>query len=102
MNREHLPQRRAAETFELVARGRSYTASVGRYADGRLAEAFITGGRSGSDAEIAVRDAAVLLSLALQHGCPAEALRSALMRDERGRAEGPLGVLLDILAAEEI
>lgn len=95
--RDRLPNRRAAETFEITARGRRYTATIGHYADGRLAEVFLTGGKTGSDAEINVRDAAVLLSLALQHGCPAEALRSSLMRDELGRAEGPVGVLLDML-----
>lgn len=100
--RDRLPNRRGAETFEITARGRRFTATIGRFPDGRLAEVFLTGGKSGSDTEIAVRDAAVVLSLALQHGCPAEALRSALMRDEMGVAEGPVGALLDKLAEEEV
>tara|TARA_R110002020_G_scaffold36894_37_gene111041 strand:- start:2865 stop:3179 length:315 start_codon:yes stop_codon:yes gene_type:complete len=99
MSRRQLPQRRESETFAIEARGREYTASISRFGDGRLAEAFFTGGKSGTDVEIAVRDAAVLLSIALQYGASVDVLRSALMRDEGGRAEGPIGVLLDTLCS---
>jgi hypothetical protein len=46
-------------------------------------------------------DSAVLCSLLLQHGVSLDVIRRALMRDPRGRAVGPLGVVLDQLAAEE-
>jgi hypothetical protein len=35
---------------------------------------------------------------AVQHGADAEAIRRALSRDAQGRALGPLGVALDIIA----
>jgi hypothetical protein len=35
-----------------------------------------------------------------QHGADAEAIRHALSRDAQGRALGPLGVALDIIAGE--
>jgi hypothetical protein len=42
----------------------------------------------------------VVCSIALQHGVPVETIRRALMGDSRGRASGPLGEALDVIAAE--
>jgi phage protein D len=49
-------------------------------------------------AGILASDSAVLCSLALQHGVPVDVIRRALMRDPRGNASSPLGVVLDQLA----
>lgn len=46
-------------------------------------------------------DAAIVASLALQFGCPAETLRETHCRDARGNATGPLGIALDLLAVED-
>jgi hypothetical protein len=40
-------------------------------------------------------------SIALQHGVPLETIRRALLRDASGRASGPLGVALDLIADED-
>ena len=64
-------------------------------------EIFLSNGRVNSHADTAARDSAVVASLALQHGVPAETLRRALLRDSQGRASGPLGLALDRIAAEE-
>jgi ribonucleoside-diphosphate reductase alpha chain len=98
--RERLAYRRAAETFAIEAGGLHYTATVGHFDDGRLAEIFLTSNKIGSAAATAACDAAVLCSIALQHGVPLDVLRHALMRDAAGRAIGPLGVVLDRIAEE--
>jgi hypothetical protein len=98
--RERLHNRRANETFTIEALGLHYTATVGRFDDGRLAEIFLTSNKVGSAAAAAACDAAVLASIALQHGVLLDVLRHALMRDEQGRAIGPLGVVLDQIAEE--
>ncbi len=49
-------------------------------------------------AGINAQDAAVVCSLALQHGVPLETIRRALMRDSRGNASSPLGAALDLIA----
>jgi hypothetical protein len=67
----------------------------------RLAEIFIGNGRAGSDVDTAARDAAVVVSIALQYGVPLDVLRHALMRDAQGRASGPLGSALDIIASND-
>jgi len=61
----------------------------------------MTNHKAGSMAGILASDAAVLASIALQHGASLETLRRALMRDSQGRAIGPLGVVLDMIASEE-
>jgi hypothetical protein len=99
--RERLPNRRAAETFDVEVGGLRYRATIGRYPDGRIGEIFITNHKAGSEAGIMVSDAAVAASLALQYGTPIETLRHALMRDVWGRPSGPLGVVLDQIAKEE-
>ena len=102
--REPLPNRRAGELVNLAHGGFTYVGHVGRYPDGRLAEVFldvIGKARGGEQLQAACRDAAVLASLALQHGCPADRLRDALTRLHDGTAAGPLGELLDIALADE-
>lgn len=99
--RRRLPDRRASETFDLEAQGLSFTATVSRFDDGSLAEIFLQNHKAGSMAGINAQDAAVLASLALQHGVPLDVIRRALMRDARGRASGPLGCALDRIAGEE-
>jgi hypothetical protein len=96
--RERLPNRRGNETFELEVAGLAYTCSVARYRDGRIAEIFLTNHKSNSAADTAARDAAITFSFAVQHGADPETIRRALCRDSQGRASGPLGAGLDILA----
>jgi len=50
-NRERLPNRRAAETFEIEVNGLRYTATVSRFADGRIGELFLTNHKSNSQAD---------------------------------------------------
>jgi hypothetical protein len=92
--REYLPNRRAAETFELQAFEQRYFCTIGRLGDGRLAEIFLSNDNVGSHADSCARDSAVICSIALQHGVPVDVLTRALMRDSRGRPETPLGVAL--------
>jgi hypothetical protein len=60
--------------------------------DGQIAEIFINGAKVGSAAEANAQDAAIVASLALQHGCPIETIRHALARS--GGSTGPLATLL--------
>lgn len=95
--RERLPNRRASESLEIEIAGRKYRVSFSRFADGRLAEIFISNNRVNSDSDTAAKDSAVVCSIALQHGVPVDVIRRALMRDSRGRPSGPLGAALDLI-----
>jgi hypothetical protein len=98
MTRERLPNRRQSTTFDLMAQGLKFTCSVSYFPDGRPAEISLQNHKAGSMAGINAQDAAVVCSLALQHGVPVDVIRKALMRDARGCASGPLAVALDRLA----
>jgi len=99
--RERLPNRRLAETFQFELGGLRYTATVGRFADGRIGELFLNNHRSNRSADTGARDAAICFSFAVQHGADPEAIRRALSRDSHGQASGVLGRALDHLAGGE-
>ena len=95
MTRERLQDRRASESFSFRWNGISFAATISRFSDGRLAEIFLTNGKTDIDA--ASRVSAVISSLALQNGAAVQTIRHALMRDEHRAAISPLGVALDLL-----
>ena len=102
MIRRTLPQRRACETFDLRFWSQNFTITVGRYPDGTLGEVFIDGGKTGQDIQSTARDAAVVISLALQHGVPVEAIRHAVTRNSNGEAGSILGATVDCLATVSV
>jgi ribonucleoside-diphosphate reductase alpha chain len=90
--RERLPDRRGHELVKLEHGGFRLSVGVGRYADGRLGEIFIDTHKGGSAIDTTLRDCAVLLSIALQHGANASAVRKALS------STGAIGAVLDKIA----
>jgi hypothetical protein len=98
--RTRLPNRRPSTTFDFECGGHHYFATVSYFPNGELAEIFIGNGRAGSHVDTAAKDSAVLASIGLQYGIPLDMLRKALLRDSQGRASGPLGCALDIIAGE--
>jgi len=99
--RARLPSRRQHDLVDFDHGGFRYTAGVGRFADRRIAEIFLTAAKTGTPLDAAARDAAIVASLAAQHGTPAETIRHALTRNGDGSASGPLGALLDLLAQQD-
>jgi hypothetical protein len=66
--RGRLPDRRGHMLIDFDADGFRYTAGLGFFEDGRLAEVFLNSGKIGTAIETAARDSAVVASIALQHG----------------------------------
>jgi hypothetical protein len=90
--RQPLPNRRDSLTFSFDCGPHRYTATVSYFpGTNRLAEIFLGNGRAGSDIDAAVKDSAVVASLALQHSVPVDTIRRARLRDPRGVASSPLG-----------
>lgn len=114
MSREKLPNRRRGITFEfehvleygpnnLVAKSVPYLATTGYYDDGRLGEVFlVSAAKVSTQSDIAVKDAAIALSVGLQYGVPPEELVSSFLHDSMGRPEGALGQLLKRLQDENL
>lgn len=99
MSREQLPQRRYCETFKLRhGNGRAaYHVTAGFYDGGRLGEVFIATNQVGTSMEALARDVAILMSLALQYGCPIETIRGSLTREADGAASTIAGAVADAL-----
>jgi hypothetical protein len=93
--RERLLNRREAETFDVAAGGLRFRATVGTFDDGRLAEVCVDSSKVGSAADAIVRDAGILVSLCLQHGCAAGTIARALSRNSDGTASSIVGAILD-------
>ena len=96
--RERLPDRRTAETLPLEFAGQRYTVTTGRFPDGRLGEIFVAHHKRGNAADVVVRDAGILISLLLQHGCAVGVIANAISRDADGSPNGVIGAALDLIA----
>jgi hypothetical protein len=97
MTRRTLPQRRAAETFDLRFWNQPFTVTVGFYADGRPGEVFVDIAKSGADIAGIARDVGVVISLALQHRVDVATIAHAITRDSSGVAASILGAIVDAI-----
>lgn len=105
MTRHTLPSRRPQISFDLEhgsGRHNRFTVSIG--SDGASAdvrEVFVSG--HPSELMNTVRDSAILLSLAIQHGCPLETIRHALTRDDFDQPATVIGsVVAKVVEATEV
>ena len=85
--RQLLPGRRANYSIPLEFEGHRYRATAGRFANGDLAEIFLDVGKAGTPLRSNAETAAILVSLALQHGVDPETIRHSV--------NGPIAVALD-------
>ena len=96
--RKRLLNRRRSETIAVEMAGHRFLATVGFYPDGEVGEIFLNAARGSSGIDAFAADAAILASLALQHGASLDELRHALKHDSSGRAASPIGAALDQVA----
>ncbi len=114
--RKRLPNRRPSHTESLQVDGQVFTATVGFDPEsGQPRELFLTAGKEGSMLNAMLADAAVVISITLQHGIPAAALaksvgrlpaRSVTPADLEGARPGPvpaspIGAALDLVSSFE-
>ena len=100
--RQKLNNRRPTITRVLETETAKYYISFGLdLGDFTIREVFIRGSKVGSDMEILLDDASVVLSLALQYGLPLEQLLHSL---HTGREEGGTSIIAKVIAVmnEEI
>lgn len=89
--RNRLEDRRATETVEVTHRTpdsvqQEFVMGIGRYSDGRIAEVWVdipwSGKAQMSLSTLAAKDAALIISIALQHGATVEELLAGIGRSE--------------------
>ncbi len=95
--RNRLPNRRACETIAFERNGSHYQMTVGYFPDGHVGEIFLNADRSDSLLDVMASDAAIAVSLALQHGAALNEIKHALKRDARGNPAGPIGQALELI-----
>jgi hypothetical protein len=96
--RNRLPNRHPAETIAFERDGSQYRMTIGYFPDGAVGEIFLNADRGDSLLDVMASDAAILVSLALQHGCTLETIAHALKRDSSGAASSPVGQALDLIS----
>ena len=113
--RARLPNRRPSVTQTLEVANQAF-ATVGFDEHGRPREVFLTGAKEGSLLAAILTDAAVVISVALQHGVPGAALAKSVGRLPAGPAApsdldrhdtglapaSPIGAALDLLRGSEV
>ncbi len=104
MTRTALPDRRPSLTLEAEFKGHPIAITIGFDLTGAPREVFADNHKSGSDMQASLADACVIISIALQHGIPAEALGRSLGRvpvflgeDGATGPASPLGVIVAAL-----
>ena len=101
MTRSRLPTRRECDAIAFTHADVDYIGKVSRFANGSIAEVFLSPGvKSGTALAHMVAALSVTASLALQHGCELETLCDALPRMDDGSPGDPLGALLGLVERE--
>lgn len=106
--RRVLPQRRATFTFDIYRENGTLDMTVafstfeppGSAPPFTVAEIFVTSRKIGSTTEAICRDAAILLSLSLQHGCDLTTIKHALTRNQDGSPQSVMGQVVDRVMQE--
>jgi hypothetical protein len=96
--RQRLPNRRRSTSFCVEHWGLGFTCTYSRFPDGRIGELFVSNHKVNSAVDVDARDAAIILSFALQYGADLSAIAKALSHDPRGTPSGVMGTVLDIIA----
>jgi hypothetical protein len=103
--RHRLASRRAHEVIAIEHDGQRYKIGLGRELVcvdrghlGPVVEVFVNAQRVNSTMDVLVSDGAILMSLLIQHGCPAAEIVKSMKRNSDGSPGSPLGRAAALLA----
>jgi hypothetical protein len=99
-DRRRPPNRRGAIAFQFGHANQRYRAHVGFFASGAPSELFLNAiNKPDTTLDAFAADAAILVSLLLQHGASVAEIGHALRRTPNGAAASLVGAVVDELAA---
>lgn len=105
--RNQLPSRRGSLHFEFHFEQMKFHVSVSPDGAGDVREVFVDPSKQGSTIAAIMRDAAVAISIALQHGASVDEIREAMTRLDSANipcmsttAASPIGAAMDAIAEE--
>jgi hypothetical protein len=96
-DRRRLPQRRGAIAVELEHAGHRFRMQIGCFPDGTPGEVFLDAAKQNSGLDAFAADAAILISLLLQHSATPAEIGHALRRSPDGTAASLVGAVVDRL-----
>ena len=96
--RRRLPQRRGAIAVEIEHAGHHFRMQIGASRTAALGEVFLDAAKQNSGLDAFAADAAILVSLLLQHGATPAEIGHALRRAPDGTAASLVGAVVDRLA----
>jgi hypothetical protein len=99
--RRRLPARRRAVAQEIEHAGHRYRMHVGYFPDGAIGELFVDAAKPNSALDAFAADAAILISLLLQHSATPAEIGHALRRAPNGEPASLIGAVVDQLQAME-
>jgi hypothetical protein len=99
--RRRLPHRRGAVALDIEHADHRYRMHVGYFPDGAVGEVFLDAAKQNSMLDAFAADAAILLSLLLQHGAASPEIGHALRRSPNGAPASLIGAVVDELHATE-
>jgi len=99
MSRERLNPRRYNENETIEFGGIDVAVSFGFTDDARIGEVFLSTRKVGTAMDTAVRDLAVLMSIALQYGATPTVIERSLTASEIGAPEGLAGKIIAMMKA---
>jgi len=99
--RRRLLHRRVALARDIEHAGHRYRMQVGYFPDGAVGEVFLDATKQNSMLDAFAADAAILLSLLLQHGVTPAEIGHALRRCPNGAPASLIGAVVDELHATE-
>ena len=99
-SRRRLPHRRGVVALDIEHAGHRYRMHVGYFPDGAVGEVFLDATKQNSMLDAFAPDAAILVSLLLQHGVTPAEIGHALRRAPDGRAASLIGAVVDRLVEE--
>jgi hypothetical protein len=99
--RRRLPHRRGAVALDIEHADHRYRMHVGYFPDGAVGEVFLDAAKQNSTLDAFAADAAILLSLLLQHGATPAEIGHALRRSPNGAPASLIGAVVDELHATE-
>jgi len=99
-DRIELPNRRKRTNIEFEHGGHTFVGGAGYFISGNVGEVFLHAGKEGTHLSVAMQDAAIAASFALQHGATVSEMAPRFLRNDDGSAAGPLGHLFDLLAGK--
>lgn len=100
------PNRRQCETFSIKWpptswRATTYFVNIARDQDGEAFEMFVSSSRPSTETADLIRDASILISLALQYGTSIKDLQGKISRLSSGAPATIIGAALDLVAQND-